>query len=213
MPAAAPLLLAFALASPPATASRPVVQVEGRTVRSERDPAVTIRVPEDYAYAGGEPFELGKGTVAEAHVFVRAGPDRRVQGLYWIQLEGALRPYRYPFTRTRELGGLRFDVSAKARRTSEWGGPGSDTDHVLGIVRRAGYSLPDAIVRVRLVHLADAALTRELMIIYVEDLASTGFPAKDVPVRDGDADPDLAETAPAVVERAIAGLEVRRAGR
>lgn len=48
------------------------------------------------------------------------------------------------------------------------------------LIRDKGYKMPDDMVYVRLVHLLDQAKRKELMIIYGEDLAPTGYTAADL---------------------------------
>ena len=57
---------------------------------------------------------------------------------------------------------------------------GSDREHVIGILKRAGYAIPTEVMNVRMVQILDdpkgtAKSRRELMIIYGEDLAPTGL--------------------------------------
>jgi hypothetical protein len=58
--------------------------------------------------------------------------------------------------------------------------PGSDREHIQAIISAKGYKMPAGMMDVRLVHLLDAEKRKELMIIYGEDLASTGFTAADL---------------------------------
>jgi hypothetical protein len=48
------------------------------------------------------------------------------------------------------------------------------------LIRAKGYRMPAGMMDVRLVHLLDAGKRRELMIIYGEDVKSTGFTAADL---------------------------------
>jgi hypothetical protein len=57
---------------------------------------------------------------------------------------------------------------------------GSDREHIEAMVRAKGYRMPEAMMYVRLVHLLDEAKRKELMIIYGENLASTGFTAVEL---------------------------------
>ena len=51
---------------------------------------------------------------------------------------------------------------------------------VEALVGAKGYRMPEAMMYVRLVHLLDKETRKELMIIYGEDLAPTGFTAADL---------------------------------
>ena len=52
------------------------------------------------------------------------------------------------------------------------------------LLERAGYELPTDIMSVRLVHLTDETYRKELMIVYIEDLATTGHTSAQL--MDGD---------------------------
>jgi hypothetical protein len=124
----------------------------------------------------------------ELHVFVEATAQKRVQRLYWLQFEAYLpsRPelhHTYPFAKTETLSGLLFDVRARFGASSEAPKPGSDLEHVHALLRAKGYQLPEAMMNVRFVHLIDDQKRKELMIIYAEDLASTGLTVEDLPDR------------------------------
>ena len=58
--------------------------------------------------------------------------------------------------------------------------PGSDGEHVVALLRTRGYHMPDGMTYVRLVHLLDGRKRQELMIIYAEDVAPSGFTASDL---------------------------------
>jgi hypothetical protein len=57
---------------------------------------------------------------------------------------------------------------------------GSDREHIEALMRAKGYRMPEAMMYVRLVHLLDKEKRKELMIIYGDDLASTGFTAAEL---------------------------------
>jgi hypothetical protein len=54
---------------------------------------------------------------------------------------------------------------------------GSDREHIEELLRAKGYRMPEAMMYVRFVHLLDNEKRKELMIIYGDDLAPTGFTA------------------------------------
>jgi hypothetical protein len=57
---------------------------------------------------------------------------------------------------------------------------GSDREHIEALLRAKGYKTPAGMMYVRLVHLLDQQKRKELMIIYGEDVASTGLTAADL---------------------------------
>jgi hypothetical protein len=88
--------------------------------------------------------------------------------------------HTYPFTKTETLGGLVFDVRARFGPGAETSKPGSDSEQVQALLRAKGYTMPDGMMNVRLVHLLDRQKRKELMIIYAEDLQPTGFSRDDL---------------------------------
>ena len=52
---------------------------------------------------------------------------------------------------------------------------GSDREHIEALIRAKGYKMPAGMMYVRFVHLLDEQKRKELMIIYGEDVASTGL--------------------------------------
>ncbi len=181
-------LLVFGAANAAAKAPERIVQ--GSTVTSARDPAVSISVPTAAVYVGGDRWDLYDVADCEIHVFVEADAEKRVQRLYWIQFEGFLptnaRSYKYPFTEKLTHAGLEFDVRAQVGDTPVKPKTGSDFQRVKMLVEKAGYQLPGAQMNVRLVHLLDDTKRKELMIIYAEDLATTGHTSAELKAASGE---------------------------
>jgi hypothetical protein len=164
---------------------KPERHVQANVLTSERDPKMRIKLPSSVQYVGADRWPLLGLADCELHVFVEATPQKRVQRLYWLQFEAYLpsRPelhHTYSFSKTETLGGLLFDVRTRFAASSETPQPGSDVEHVQGLLRAKGYQLPEAMMSVRFVHLFDQQKRKELMIIYAEDLASTGFTVEDL---------------------------------
>ena len=163
----------------------PERQVQANVLTSERDPKIRIKLPSSVQYVGADRWPLFDLADCELHVFVEATAQKRVQRLYWLQFEAYLpsRPelhHTYPFAKTEKLSGLLFDVRARFGASSEAPKPGSDLEHVQALLRAKGYQLPEAMMNVRFVHLFDEQKRKELMIIYAEDLASTGFTVEEL---------------------------------
>lgn len=164
--------------SPERTVSRNVVT-------SEQDPKVRIELPASAQYIGGDRWVLYGIADCELHAFVEPDKQKNVQRLYWIQFEGYLptRPelhHRYDSVRHTHIGGLDFYVDTWMSRSDAKDEPGSDSEHIQTLIRSKGYRMPAAMMKVRLVHLLDEQKRKELMIIYGEDLASTGFAADEL---------------------------------
>jgi hypothetical protein len=162
--------------------SAPERKVTGSAVSSTRDPHVQIQLPQSAKYLGADRWILYGIADCELHAFVQADAQKIVHRLYWVQFEAYVpsKPelaHTYDSPRHTTIGGLDFYVDAWPRADGEQIKPGSDREHIEALIRGEGYKMPAGMMYVRLVHLLDAKKRKELMIIYGEDLAPTGFTA------------------------------------
>ena len=181
------LIAALACASFASAAGNrpPERQVTAHAVSSAHDPTVRIQLPESAQYVGANRWVLYGMADCELHVFVDADAQNNVQRLYWVQFEGYLpiRPglhHTYDSPQHLSIGGLDFYVDTWAQQRDSKTEPGGDGEHVRALIRGKGYTRPSDMMVVRLVHLLDQQKRKELMIIYGEDLAPTGFTAADL---------------------------------
>lgn len=121
----------------------------------------------------------------ELHAFVEADERENVQRLYWVQFEGYIptKPklkHQYDSPRHAKIGDMDFYVDTWVRANGAATRPGSDLEHIEALIHAKGYRMPPGMMSVRLVHLPDEQKRKELMIIYSEDLAPTGFSAADL---------------------------------
>jgi hypothetical protein len=163
----------------------PERQVDENVITSEHDPKVQIQLPKSVQYAGADRWVLYGIADCELHAFVEADAQKNVKQLYWVQFEGYLpsKPdlkHTYDSPRHAQIGGLDFYVDTWVRANDEKIEPGSDREHIEALLRTKGYKMPAGMMYVRLVHLLDEQKRKELMIIYGEDLASTGFTAAEL---------------------------------
>lgn len=163
----------------------PERRVEGNTITSERDPKLRIRLPESVHYVGADRWVLYGIADCELHAFVKAHKQKNVQEMYWLQFEGYIptRPdlhHKYDSSRHATIGGVDFYVDTWPRSNEEKTESGSDREHIDALIRAKGYKIPANMMYVRLVNLLDSEKRKELMIIYGEDLAPTGFTAADL---------------------------------
>jgi hypothetical protein len=162
----------------------PERKVEGTTITSARDPAITINLPSTAQYLGADRWDLYGICDAELHLFVEADAQKRVQRLYWVQFESYLpdntHVYAYPFTETVTHAGRLFDVTAVFGPTGSPVRAGSDSEHMRAMLARGGYTMPAESMNVRLVNLLDDAKRKELMFIYAEDLALSDASAEEL---------------------------------
>jgi hypothetical protein len=167
-------------------ADAPERKVENNNViTSERDPKVRIELPKSVQYVGADRWVLYDIADCGLHAFVQADEHQNVQRLYWIQFESYLpsKPdlhHTYDSPRHATIGCLDFYVDTWVKLTNERITPGSDEEHIQSLIRRKGYKMPPGMMSVRLVHLLDEQKRKELMFIYAEDVAPTGFTASDL---------------------------------
>lgn len=158
----------------------------GHAVISRRDPAVEITLPGSARYVGTDRFllskpALGNTEACDLYAFVEADKGRQVGRFWWVQFEGYLPSQpdlqmTYDSPRHVTIGGLDFYVDAGVSHAGRVQEPGSDGAHFYSLLASHGYRRGD-LMWVRLVHLTDATKRKELMIIYAESLAPTGFSA------------------------------------
>jgi hypothetical protein len=172
-----------------AQTARPERKVTANVVTSERDPAVRIELPKAAQYVGADRWVLYGYADCELHAFVEADAQKNVQRLYWVQFEGYLPSHpelhhTYDSLQHATIGGMDFFVDTWVRAKDATIDSGSDREHIEALIHGAGrgegYRMPEAMMYVRLVHLLDNEKRKELMIIYGEDLASTGFTAAEL---------------------------------
>lgn len=75
---------------------------------------------------------------------------------------------------------MNFYVDTWVRPNNAKMDPGSDREHIEELISAKGYQMPAGLMYVRLVHLLDEQKRKELMIIYLEDLVSTGLSAAEL---------------------------------
>ena len=196
-----------------ATAERFVV---GNTVVSRRDPAIDVELTDSVRYVGSDRFtfskpELGPFDAAELFAFVDAGEDGQIRKYIWVQFEGYLpgHPdlhFTYDSPKHVTIGGLDFyeDIGVTSPKPLV---PGSDGKHFYSLLASHGYKRGD-LMWVRLVHLLDATKRKELMIIYAESLAPTGYTARQLD--EGGSDHSRwAAMAAALSRRAIQSIQIQ----
>ena len=157
----------------------PERKVQGNVITSERDPSVRIQLPESVQYVGADRWVLYGFADCELHAFVSADRQKNVYRLYWVQFESYLptRPelhHTYDSPRHANIGGMDFYVDTWVRPNNAEIDPGSDREHIEALIRAKGYKMPAGMMYVRFVHLLEQK-RKELMIIYGEDVASTGL--------------------------------------
>jgi len=166
-------------------AELPERKVQGDALTSEHDPRIHITVPSSAHYVGADRWILGGFDDCELHAFVDADQHQTVRRLYWIQFESYLssRPelhHGYDSPRHAEIAGMDFYVDTWPHATDAKIESGSDLEHLIVLVRKKGYKLPNGMIYARFAHLLDKEKRKELMIIYAEDLDPDGLTAADL---------------------------------
>lgn len=168
---------AFAQATP--ALAPPVTRtVSGQVLTSKDTPAVQLEFDKAFKYAGGHSFVLYDVANAEQHFFVDADKDGRIKRFYWIQFEGYLptntHSYNYKSPKIVNIGGFDFFADASARSLKgNLGRPDSDGNRARAFLASKGLKMAGTeFLSQRLVHLVDETKRNELMIIYVEALAT-----------------------------------------
>jgi hypothetical protein len=163
--------------------------VHGNVITSKRDPELRIELPDTVRYVGADRWILYGIADCELHAFVESDSQeddqKSVQRLYWVQFEGYLpsKPdlkHTYDSPQHTQIGGLDFFVDTWVRPRNAASEAGSDREHIDSLIQARGYKMPAGMMYVRLVHLLDNQKRKELMIIYGEDLASTGYTAVEL---------------------------------
>jgi len=205
---ALPLFLGATIVAQTATPER---KVAGNVITSERDPAVRIELPKAAAYVGADRWVLYDVADCELHAWVEADSRKKVRQLYWAQFEGYVpsRPdlsHTYDSPKHATIGGMDFFVDSWVRTKDAKTESGSDREHIEALVTAKDYRMPEGMMYVRLVHLLDKEKRKELMIIYGEDLAPTGFTAAELSEggKKYDRWPGIADSLLERVERGIA---------
>lgn len=157
--------------------------VSGNTLISENDPPVRMTFDEGFEYIGGQKFILYGTAGVEQHFFVEEHTDGTLKSFVWIQFEGFLpvNDYTYDYSGSPlrlQIGDFDFytDTAAGAsNRFLRLGWPGTDGYLARKFVEDKGYTIPDDYAYARLVHIPDDMNRKELLIIFMEDLAPTGW--------------------------------------
>ena len=157
--------------------------VSGNTLFSEHDPPVQMSFDERFEHIGGQKFVLYGTADVEQHFFVEEHPNGTLKSFVWIQFEGFLpdNDYTYDYSGSPlrlQIGAFDFYTDTAAgtsNRLMRLGWPGTDGYLARKFAADKGYTMPDDYAYARLVHIPDDASRKELLIIFMEDLAPTGW--------------------------------------
>lgn len=156
----------------------------GNDLVSDHDPAVILRFDPAFRYLGGQKFILYGVADTEQHFFVETTPDDELQSVYWVQYEAYLpgQRHRYDYDDSplrvtldgyefyTDTDVVEFDPDRRRRR-------GTDGAMARQLLASSGYVFPSDFAYARLVYLTDDSRQKELMIIFIDDLAPRGLTA------------------------------------
>ena len=157
--------------------------VSGNTLFSQSDPMVRMKFDERFRHIGGQKFVLYGTADVEQHFFVEEHPDGTLKSFVWIQFEGFLpdNDYTYDYSDSPlrlRIGAFDFYTDTAAGTSNRFmrlGWPGTDGYLARKFAADNGFTMPDDYAYARLVHIPDSASRKELLIIFMEDLAPTGW--------------------------------------
>ncbi len=158
--------------------------VDGHDLVSKRDPASILRFAPSFTYLGGQRFVLYGVADTEQHFFVTRDGDGDLESVFWVQYEAYLPGKRYTYDyedsplRTK-LGAFEFFTDFEVfhfdpdRRRKR----GTDGAMVREFLAAHGLAYPREVAYSRQVYLTDETRQKELMIIFMDDLARYGTTA------------------------------------
>jgi hypothetical protein len=181
--------------------------VSGNVVSSPKDPIGKIEVLPSASYVGAVRLVLFGAADCEIHLFVDADASKRVRRLYWVQFEAYLPEHpnlRYsptPSYSQISMAGLTFYQRARFGQSSDVPRAGSDADRAYALLKEKGYTLPAETVNVTYKHFLDSAMRKELLLMVIEDMSTTGTTFAQL-VKDGAVQPSWAPIAAQLLARA-----------
>lgn len=161
--------------------------VSGNDLVSNADPDVILRFDPAYHHVGGQKFILCGVADTEQHFFVETTDDNKLKSAYWVQYEAYLpdNSYRYDYDDSPlrvMLGDYEFytDTDVVERDPNRKRRRGADGTLARQFLANNGYVFPDNHAYARLVYLTDDSRRKELMIIFIDDLAAYGLTASEL---------------------------------
>lgn len=161
--------------------------VTGNALISDYDPAIILQFDPAFRHSGGQKFVLYGVADTEQHFFVETTADNKLKSVYWVQYEAYLPNTRYTYDYDdsplrvalddyefyTDTTVVEFDPNKKRQR-------GTDGAMARQFLASKGYVFPANFAYARLVYLTDETRQKELMIIFIDDLASHGLTAAEL---------------------------------
>ena len=188
--------------------------VVGNVLTSTYLPPIRIHVDPAFQYLGTLQFVLYD--VARVEVFVFVVADRQhVTRMVLIDFEGYLEDtpytYDYPPTTTVNLGGQEYLADAWLVTDELLAQQRQDSDlvQIVTFIQHHGYTLPHAAMLQRFVRVVDAAKRHEVLIFYLEEVASRALTTAER-TADGPVLPHHEHIMQEVRERAMTSFMIAR---
>jgi len=189
-------------------------RVKGQILTSTYLPPVRLKFDKAFKHIGSQKFTLFERAQAEQYYFVDADKQQRIKRMYIVQFEGYLpntnATYDYPATKTVELAGQSYIVEAQVVPSVSVvlkQNPQSDAARAVLFLEGKGYRGGESVLFQRFVRLVDEAKRNEFILLYIEDLSSTGFTAADF-AKDGRAFSQKDKILQELLNRALKGFTV-----
>jgi len=161
--------------------------VTGNDLVSSYDPALTLRFDVAFRHVGGQKFILYGVADTEQHFFVETNADNELKSVYWVQYEAYLpdKPYTYDYDDSPlrlTLGETEFytDTAMVEFDPNRKRAKGTDGAMARQFLASKGFVFPNNFAYARIVHLTDESRSKELMIIFIDDLRSYGLTAAEL---------------------------------
>lgn len=159
----------------------------GNDLVSTYDPATILRFDSTFRHVGGQKFVLYGVADTEQHFYVETTADDKLKSVYWIQYEAYLpeKSYTYDYDDSPlrvMLGDYEFftDTDVFHNDPNRKRKKGTDGAMARQFLASRGYAYPDEVLYARLVYLTDDSRQKELMIIFMDDLAAYDMTAADL---------------------------------
>lgn len=186
-------------------------KVDDNILTSEDQPAIKVKVSDDFVYLGRLEFVLYSVAEVELFVFVNADAQHRVSGMFIAQFEGYLdsnaHVYNYPAAKLVKLHSHEFILDTFVYTIAQdMENPESDSARTLNFVLENGYILPREAISSRFVRLLEGR-RRELLFSHMADLGYLGVRATEIS-KDFQLLPEYAGLAEVQLENALAAFEI-----
>ena len=186
----------------------------GNDLVSDYDPPSILRFDQAFRHLGGQKFILYGVADTEQHFFVETNADDELKSVYWVQYEAYLPGKRYTYDYDdsplrvtlgeteffTDTAMVEFDPTIKRKS-------GTDGAMARQFLASKGYVFPGNFAYARLVYLTDESRQKELMIIFIDDLASYGLTAAELN-EGGSSASRYAEIEQALIDRIRSTLEI-----